>query len=113
MPPSITVPDLVVTTIGPLSHVHDGPVTLVGGWAVACRLRMARRTNRPTEDVDAMVTTFPRPTPSALLSIGAIQDDPKHPCRVSGLPLLVDLLADRVAEGRIEEACRQLLDWLR
>ena len=48
-----------------------------------------------------MVTTFPRPTPSALLSIGAIQDDPKHPCRVSGLPLLVDLLADRVAEGGV------------
>jgi hypothetical protein len=97
---SIAVPAEVVSTLSALVDALSEPVVLVGGWAVACRLRMARTDNRPTEDVDAMLRMTGRPHKAALDAIDAIQRDAAHPCRLSGptLALSVDLLADRPAD---------------
>jgi hypothetical protein len=97
---SIAVPAEVVSTLSALVGALSEPVVLVGGWAVACRLRMARTDNRPTEDVDAMLRMTGRPHKAALDAIDAIQRDAAHPCRLSGptLALSVDLLADRPAD---------------
>lgn len=90
----IRVPEEVAETLARLTEAV-GQVVLVGGWAVQCRLKMARRQIRPTSDVDVILGPEARPARSALEGASAIQDDPKHPCRISGLPLLVDLLAER------------------
>ncbi|HUP87410.1 MAG TPA: hypothetical protein VM143_17295 [Acidimicrobiales bacterium] len=91
----IRVPEPVAETLATLSSAVGGGVVLVGGWAVQCRLRMARRQIRPTSDLDVILGPATRPARSALEAASAIQDDPEHPCRISGLPLLVDLLAER------------------
>lgn len=91
--PVIGVPGEVVDTIAGLRDAV-GPVVLVGGWAVHCRLAMGRSRARPTSDVDVLLGAESRPARAALEAAAAVQDDPSHPCRLSGLPLLVDLLAD-------------------
>lgn len=92
--PVIVVADDVIATLAPLTRVLAAPVVLGGGWAVHCRLRMARSASRPTEDLDLILSRGLRPAGAALAAVGTVQDDPAHPCRLSGLPLLVDLLAD-------------------
>lgn len=72
---------------------------LVGGWAVRCRLRMARAAVRATEDLDLLLREDARPARAALAAVNAAQADPAHPCRLEGLPLLVDLLADDLPNG--------------
>ena len=91
--PVIGVPGEVVDTIAGL-RAAVGDVVLVGGWAVHCRLAMGRSRARPTSDVDVLLGEESRPAKAALAAATAVQDDPSHPCRLSGLPLLVDLLAD-------------------
>lgn len=89
----IEVPVEVVATISALSGAVDGPIVLAGGWAVRCRLRMARAQVRATEDVDAILTADLRPAAAALAAASLVQNDPEHPCRLAGAPLVVDLLA--------------------
>jgi len=113
-PPVIVVPQEVVQSLITLSHAVNGPVTLVGGWAVRCRLQMGFREARPTSDLDVLITSQLRPAAAALDAAVLVQDDPQHPCRLSGLPLLVDLLAegpqeilqgaDPIRGGMIEDA---------
>lgn len=91
---TIGVPRAVAGCLGQLVAALGGPVTLIGGWAVTCRLRMARSRGRPTEDVDVVLGEHLRPAAAALAAISAVQDDPEHPCRLAGLPVLVDLLAE-------------------
>jgi len=95
----IRVPEAVADTLARLTGAVGGHVVLVGGWAVQCRLRMARRDIRPTSDVDVILGPASRPARAALEAAAAVQDDPTHPCRVSGLPLLVDLLAEAPGEA--------------
>lgn len=94
MPPTIVVPPPVAETLARLADAVGSEVVLVGGWAVACRLRMARYPVRPTEDLDVLLRDEARPARAALAAISAVQADGAHPCRVSGLPLTLDLLAD-------------------
>lgn len=94
----IRVPEPVADTLARLTAAV-GEVVLVGGWAVQCRLKMARREIRPTADVDVILGPESRPARAALEAASAIQDDPTHPCRISGLPLLVDLLAEGPADA--------------
>lgn len=96
-PPIVLVADPVVASLLALAGAVRVPVTLVGGWAVAARLRMARVTGRPTEDLDVLLSQAARPAAAALAAIDAVQEDDTHPCRLSGLPLLVDLLAEGAA----------------
>lgn len=96
---SIAVPIDVVTSLATISDVVGAPVVLVGGWAVRCRLQMARSDARPTDDLDLLFGSHLRPAGSALEAIGVVQSDPSHPCRLTGLPLVVDLLADDVPDG--------------
>lgn len=91
--PIIEVPAMVVGTLAALSQAVNGRLVMAGGWAVACRLRMGGSESRPTEDLDLMVATELRPAAEALAAIDVLQHDSTHPCRLSGLPLLVDLLA--------------------
>lgn len=91
--PVIGVPGEVVETVAGLRSAV-GAVVLVGGWAVHCRLAMGRSRARPTSDLDVLLGSDSRPARAALEGVAAVQDDPSHPCRLSGLPLLVDLLAD-------------------
>jgi hypothetical protein len=101
--PTIVVPDAIVATLAALGDALPATPVLVGGWAVQCRLRMARSPARPTEDVDVVLPPAARPARAALEAIDAIQQDPTHPCRLDGLPVLVDLLADDVPAGIAEE----------
>jgi hypothetical protein len=96
---TIVVPDEIVETLVRLVDVLPAPPVLVGGWAVRCRLQMAREQSRPTEDLDVVLTHAARPAGAALAAIDATQRDPTHPCRLDGLPVLVDLLADDVPSG--------------
>ncbi len=93
------VPTIVAETLGSLNRALGQQVMLVGGWAVHCRLVLADRRTRPTEDVDVVLGRELRPARAALKAINAVQDDPRHVARLSGLPLLVDLLADDVEEA--------------
>lgn len=93
-PPIIVVPHDVVTCVALLTEAVAEPITMVGGWAVGMRLRMARADGRPTEDLDVLLASSARPAAAALRAVDAVQSDPQHPCRLAGLPLLVDLLAD-------------------
>src|SRR5207245_1664023 len=54
-PVVIAVPAPVVATLAALVDALGAPVTVVGGWAVTCRLRMARSQVRPTEDLDVLL----------------------------------------------------------
>lgn len=96
---SIATPDAVVASLRIVVDALPGGVVLVGGWAVRCRLRMARAAVRPTEDLDLLLRGDARPARDALAAVDAIQADPEHPCRLEGLPLLVDLLADDLPDG--------------
>lgn len=98
-PPIIVVADSVVASLVTLTSAVGTPVTLVGGWAVAARLRMARVQGRPTEDLDILLSASARPAAAALRAIKAVQDDETHPCRLTGLPLMVDLLADTTSHS--------------
>ena len=98
----IGVPEEVVDTVTRLRGVVTD-IVMVGGWAVHCRLAMGRSRSRPTSDLDVILGPDSRPARAALEAIAAVQDDPGHPCRVSGLPLLVDLLS---AEG---DAAREVV----
>lgn len=89
----IAAPDAVVRSLASLLEAIGQPAILAGGWAVRCRLRMARVEARPTEDLDVVLTRDLRPAREALADIDAVQADPDHPCRLIGLPLVVDLLA--------------------
>lgn len=91
-PATIVVPAPVVSTVAALTAAVGSDVVLAGGWAVACRLRMARTTTRPTEDVDIVLGPRARPARRALEAASVTQLDPRHPCRLVGLPLWVDLL---------------------
>jgi hypothetical protein len=93
-PPIVAVPAPLPEVLDRLASALGGPVVVVGGWAVHCRLRMGRSDTRPTEDLDVIVGWHLRPAAAALGALHAVQDDPEHPCRLTGLPLLVDLLAD-------------------
>lgn len=96
---SIAAPDAVVASLRAVVDALPGGVVLVGGWAVRCRLRMARAAVRPTEDLDLLLRGDARPARDALAAVNAIQSDPDHPCRLEGLPLLVDLLAEDLPDG--------------
>lgn len=96
---SIVLPGDVVTSLVEITEAIGTPVVLVGGWAVRCRLQMARSEARPTDDLDVLLGVHARPARAALEAIGAVQSDPAHPCRLQGLPLLVDLLADDVPDA--------------
>lgn len=96
---SIVAPDAVVASLRTVVDALPGGVVLVGGWAVRCRLRMARAAVRATEDLDVLLGGDARPARDALAAVDAIQKDPGHPCRLEGLPLLVDLLADDLPNG--------------
>jgi hypothetical protein len=96
---TIAVPGAVVATLDRLHQALPSPTVLVGGWAVRCRLQMARSQARPTDDVDVVLPASVRPARAALDAIEAVQADPQHPCRLKGLPLLVDLLAEDVPTG--------------
>lgn len=98
-PATIVVPDEIVGTLATLDAALPATPVLVGGWAVRCRLQMAREQSRPTEDLDVVLTPRSRPARAALAAIDAVQQDPTHPCRLDGLPVLVDLLADDVPIG--------------
>jgi hypothetical protein len=91
--PTIVVASPVPQVLSRLTAVLGGPVVLVGGWSVQCRLRMARAGIRPTEDIDVLLRREQRPARKALEQIDAVQADLTHPCRLSGLPVVVDLLA--------------------
>src|SRR5439155_15108470 len=80
----IAAPAPVVATLAALIDALGAPVTVVGGWAVTCRLRMARSQARPTEDLDVLLGLAARPARIALEAVAAVQDDPAHPCRLSG-----------------------------
>lgn len=95
----IAVPRLIVDVLDSLNHAVGTPVMLAGGWAVHCRLLMAHTRARPTEDIDVALRKDMRPAKAALEAIDAIQDDPKHLARLSGFPLIVDLLADDIEEA--------------
>ena len=69
-------------------------MTLVGGWGVQCRLRLARRPIRATADLDVLIPLALRPARVALKAAAIGQTDPAHPCRLTGLDVDVDLLAD-------------------
>lgn len=90
----IVVSDEVVATLARLATALPSDPGLVGGWAVACRLRMARSDNRTTGDVDALLAEVDVRTTEALQAIGVVQDDPTHSCRITGpgLSVVVDLL---------------------
>jgi hypothetical protein len=64
---------------------------------------MARSQARPTDDLDLVVPASARPARALLDAIDTAQDDPTHPCRLRGLPLLVDLLADDIPSGLAPE----------
>ena len=96
---SIAVPGDIVASVASISRAVGAPTVLVGGWAVRCRLQMARSDARPTDDLDLLLGADVRPAGAALEAIGAVQPDPSPPCRLAGLPLLVDLLADDVPEA--------------
>lgn len=96
---AIVVPDVVVATLIDITKAIGVEVVLVGGWAVRCRLQMAKSQARPTDDLDVLLGAHARPARTTLEAIGAVQSDPSHPCRLEGLPLLVDLLADDLPEG--------------
>jgi len=98
-PPIIVVAHGIVASLMMLTSAVGAPVTLVGGWAVAARLHMARLKGRPTEDLDVLLSAAARPAAVALRAINAVQEDQTHPCRVTGLPLLVDLLADTTSDA--------------
>lgn len=98
---TIGVPKAIAECLGQLVAALGGPVTLVGGWAVTSRLRMAQSRGRPTEDVDVVLGEHLRPAAAALAAISAVQDDPEHPCRLAGLPVLVDLLAEGPANALV------------
>lgn len=91
---TIVVPAEVAATLALLVGAVGPAVVLVGGWAVVCRLRMARSATPPTVDLDVLLRADARPARAALAAIEAVQSDPRHSCRLDGLPLLVDLLAD-------------------
>lgn len=95
----ITVPRVIVDVLASLSRAVGTPVMLAGGWAVHCRLALVNRVARPTEDIDVALRREMRPAKAALAAINAMQDDPRHAARLSGFPLIVDLLADDVDEG--------------
>ncbi len=95
----IAVPRVIVDVLDALNHAIGWPVMLAGGWAVHCRLMMANARARPTEDIDVALRRDMRPAKEALEAINAVQDDPKHLARLSGFPLIVDLLADDVEEA--------------
>lgn len=90
---AIVVPGDVSTTLAMIIAAVGSEVVVVGGWAVSCRLRMARMAARPTEDLDLLLGEGARPARAALEALSAVQSDPRHDCRLEGLPLLVDLLA--------------------
>lgn len=94
----IVVPVEVVTTLTMLTRAVGSAVVLVGGWAVISRLRMARSATPPTVDLDVLLGDGARPARAALESLSAVQSDPRHSCRLEGLPLLVDLLANAPAD---------------
>lgn len=104
--PVIVVPDDVAETLSALRGVLSGSIVLVGGWAVTCRLRMARGVARPTSDIDVLLMTDARPARAALESLAAVQADDSHPCRLTGLPLAVDLLAGGVSEDDLISPAR-------
>lgn len=97
--PSIALPGEVVASLVGITEAIGTPVVLVGGWAVRCRLQMARSAARPTDDLDVLLGSHARPARAALEAIGAVQSDPAHPCRLEGLSMLVDLLADDVPDA--------------
>lgn len=96
---TIVVPAEVVQSLAMVTESLQAPVVLIGGWAVRCRLLMARSASRPTDDLDILLVTASRPARAALEAINAVQSDPSHPCRLDGLPLLVDVLADESPSG--------------
>jgi hypothetical protein len=96
---TIVLPDDIVRTLTRLHDAVPSALVLVGGWAVRCRLQMARSFSRPTEDLDVVLPQSARPAKAALEAIDAVQRDPAHPCRLDGLPVLVDLLADDLPSG--------------
>jgi hypothetical protein len=98
-PRVIAVPRVIVDILESLSRAVRSPVMLGGGWAVHCRLLMANARARPTEDIDVALGKDLRPARAALEAINAFQDDPKHRARLSGFPLIVDLLADDADEA--------------
>jgi hypothetical protein len=98
-PRVIAVPRVIVDVLESLSRAVGSPVMLAGGWAVHCRLMLASARARPTEDIDVALRKDMRPAKEALAAINAIQDDPIHPARLSGFPLIVDLLADDLDEA--------------
>lgn len=104
--PVIVVPDEVAETLSALAGVLRGSIVLVGGWAVTCRLRMARTVARPTSDVDVLLMTDSRPARAALERLAMVQVDDAHPCRLTGLPLAVDLLAADAAEQDLATPAR-------
>jgi hypothetical protein len=88
----IEVEPAVVRTLRRLTHALGGLVLLVGGRAVQCRLRLARYETRVTLDIDILLDWRLRPARQSLATIPAVQDDPLHPCRLTGAGLDVDLL---------------------
>ena len=93
------VPAEVVQSLALVTEALQAPVVLIGGWAVRCRLLMARSASRPTDDLDILLVTTARPARAALEAVNAVQSDPSHPCRLDGLPLLVDVPADELPSG--------------
>lgn len=98
-PRVIVVPQTVAATLLRLRDAIGKPFLLLGGWAVHSRLVLANRRVRPTEDIDIGLHRDLRPARAALEAIDAIQDDPRHTARLSGLPVMVDLLADDPEEA--------------
>lgn len=66
---SIASPDAVVESLSAIVNVLPGGVVLVGGWAVRCRLRMARAAVRATEDLDLLLREEARPARAALAAV--------------------------------------------
>jgi len=96
---TIVVASEVVESLVAVTSALGVPVVLVGGWAVRCRLLMASSESRPTDDLDVLLRADARPARAALAAVHAVQSDPLHPCRLEGLPLLVDVLADDLPAG--------------
>lgn len=113
-PVVVVIPDAVAAVLRRLNEALTGNVILAGGWAVHCLLAIAGRNARPTEDVDVALSRGLRPAKAALEAINALQDDQSHAARLSGLPLVVDLLADDVEEAiKVEPGLVEDADGLR
>lgn len=95
----VIVPDVVADVLRRLNEALSVNVILAGGWAVHVSLVLAGRSARPTEDIDVTLRQEMRPARSSLAAIDALQNDPTHAARLTGLPLVVDLLADDSEEA--------------